>query len=99
MKTWLEQTTRRKAMASLVLFALALGVLGLAYWADADYWRALLQPDVITAADLDAQSVRVNAYQGPSVSVVSVNGQVLGNFGIKEAVQTYLVRSQVVKPY
>jgi hypothetical protein len=99
MTTWLEQTTRRKAIVSLVLFALALGVLGLAYWADADYWRALLHPDVLTAADLDEQAVRVNAYQGPSVSVISVNGKVLGNFGVKEAVQSYLVRSEVVKPY
>ena len=99
MRTWLEQTTRRKAAVSLVLFALALGVLGLTYWADADYWRALLHPDVLTAAGLDAQSARVNAYRDPSVSVVSVNGKVLGNFGVKEAVQSYLVRSEVVKPY
>lgn len=75
MTTWLELTTRRKAVASLVLFVLALGVLGLTYWADADYWRALLQPVVLTAADLDAQSVRVNAYQVPSVSVVSVTAR------------------------
>lgn len=99
MKTWLEQTTRSKAVVSLVLFALALGVLGLAYWADADYWRALLHPGAVTAAGLDAQSERVSAYQDPSVSVVSVSGEVLGNFGVKEAVQSYLVRSEVVKPY
>jgi hypothetical protein len=99
MKTWLEQTTRRKAVASLVLCALALGVLGLAYWADADYWRALMHPSVLTASGLDAQSVRVSAYRDPSVSVVSVNGEVLGNFGVKEAVKSYLVRTEVVKPY
>jgi hypothetical protein len=99
MKTWLEQVTRRKSVASLLLCALALGALGLAYWADADYWRALMHPSVITAAGLDTQSLRVSAYRDPSVSVVSVHGKVLGNFGVKEAERSYLARSEVVKPY
>ncbi len=99
MNTWLEQTTRRKAMANLVLCALALGVLGLAYWADAAYWRSLMHPSLITAAGLDVQSLRVSGYRDPSVSVVSVHGRVLGNFGVKEAERSYLVRSEVVKPY
>ena len=99
MNTWLEQTARRKSLASLVLFGLALGVLGLAYWADAGYWRALMHPSTLTAAELDAQSVRVAAYRRPSVSVASVSGPVLGNFGLKEAEESYLVRTKVVKPY
>ena len=95
MTSWLEQTTHRKAVVSIALFVLALGVPGLAYCADADYWRALLHPGVLTAAGLDSQSARVNVYQNATMSVVSVNGNVLGNFGVKEAVQSYLVRSGV----
>lgn len=100
MTTWIEQTARRKSLASIVLFAIVTTVIALIVSADnGEYWRGLLHPVSIDVSQLQADGAMVDNLQHLDKNVVTVTGEPVGSTGVQEVSSYEGFLSQVTADY